>query len=201
MRILVLVVLLAACEWASADRPVTTNPAPVPCALGELCVSEIGALANCSIVAEYAASKRLGNYAAQEDRAPVVSTYQRSCRAHRIEVVEARCIEHAIGVWEMTRCAPRMFADLIAGEAECAAAVTTLVTTTKTLESSPSLDAWVARVVDVYRTSCHDDRWPVALARCVRDHGHVGDYDLMRCYEYAPAGLRTSIAARIAALR
>ena len=168
------------------------------CDLGLLCLSKLCVRppgADCKAVAGTLASLELGNYAAEEELAPIAAKQRAACERALVSKEEGACLEAARDLWSAEACAPRMFP--AAAPADLAACAKIAGRLEVKGDLAPPQRAWMDAAVRALVESCREDRWPRALVQCALAQAQPGDVSLGSCNGSAPRGLTTRITSRI----
>ena len=152
--------------------------------------------ASCTDVGIAAASFEVGNYASDEERAPIARRYRARCVKARLDHAERQCVFEAPDELTVAYCAPRFWPkhviDLV-DTATCAALTHQIRIKTG---ASPEGEIGERRLAALQR-SCEEDRWTAAFGQCagaLQSASYVVPY----CQHVAPAPLMTRLQDRMA---
>ena len=159
--------------------------------------------ATCSDVGISTAALEIGNYATEEERAPIATKYRGRCRTVKLDQAERHCVFEAGDAPTVAYCAPRFFPQHIVqlvDRTACAEIENQIRAHSSALPAGqPGPDLW-ERQLAVVRRSCEQDRWTVAFGECARSQqvpNHIAPY----CQYVAPAPLVTRLQDRLAKVK
>lgn len=158
---------------------------------------------HCGAVAEDLTSLELGNYAPEEERAPVVAKFRAACVEARITAAEAECLGKAKDLWTAAQCAPRMFPELAAAGTDDCRRVADKVrasygTKADEFRRDPTMSKWFDTTMRIIQESCEQDRWPDSIKRCIL--GSTASTDALQgCNQAFPASLQQKLQERMVA--
>jgi hypothetical protein len=158
--------------------------------------------ATCANAAIAMASIDVGNYATDEERAPVIAKYETACTRYKFKDTERACLFGVREKWHVAYCVPRLMPETkieIVDAKQCDSITTDLRARLQQWGNQQPL--WAAQV-DALDASCRQDRWPVQLGQCARYSysPHYGNDPLMSCHQAMPGGwLSDQIKLRIEA--
>jgi hypothetical protein len=157
------------------------------------------AKATCASVANLMASLQLGNYADEDERAPVAGKYEQACVRRHTTLDELACLDDASSWRDLAYCTPQLAPNVplqLVAARDCAAIATQIH------------DRFGAKITDdaaleikLVLTSCEQDHWPAELGNCARTNVWVsrpGTQPLANCMYLAPRPLQTRITERFA---
>ncbi|MBX3158065.1 MAG: hypothetical protein KF773_19005 [Deltaproteobacteria bacterium] len=160
----------------------------------------------CRLVGTELASHEVGNYAEDEQLAPVVARWEARCAKEKLSLEERACILGArADASTLSYCAPRMFPAFpatILSAPECADLAASARAKVTGLRDMTSGERGVIEAkLGVLAASCERDRWPASFGECVRAGANPTE-PFQACLSVAPRPLRAKLDERLqAALR
>jgi hypothetical protein len=159
--------------------------------------------ATCTDVGIAAASLEVGNYASEQERAPILTKYRGRCRTVRLDQAERQCVFEAADAVAIAYCAPRFWPeqalDLVDVSA-CAGIASEIRARGNALPDAPDGQAiWERQLMAVQR-SCEQDRWTITFGECARTMA-VASYVAPYCQHVAPAQLVMRLQDRMAKVK
>jgi hypothetical protein len=164
-----------------------------------------GTPADCTRVADTLTSFEIGNYAAPEQRAPVVAKHKAACEATKVTSDEATCLGKARDTWAAKACLPRMFpakpVPTEGGPTGCSVVVGRMraAVMAEVGSNGSAAEAQLAKLLPVIQASCEQDNWPKNVVQCVVD-GKPGDTNAFQaCMNQLPKDLQDKLTQRLQA--
>jgi hypothetical protein len=192
MRIVLVVLLLAACDKAPASGPQGKERGDCygngTCDVGLTCLSNLCVRpppADCAPVAQKLASYRLGNYAPREERDKVVGELTAACEAAMLSVEEGKCITDATSRYEVAKCPRPLLAELQGDADGCKGVGETMAKAlldgfATSPEQKRAAEPLIPELTAALTSSCVEDLWPDAAKQCVmsaKDFQAMGNCD------------------------
>lgn len=152
--------------------------------------------ASCTDVGISAASLEVGNYASEEERAPVARRYRARCVRTRLDRAERQCVFEAPDDVTVAYCAPRFWPNHVVDIVDtttCAA-----ITQQIRLRTGAAPEGQLGeRKLAALQQSCEEDRWTAAFGQCAGAM-QSASYVVPYCQHVAPAPLLTRLQDRMA---
>ena len=180
------------------------------CDPGLLCLSNLCVRpppADCSAVAEDMASLELGNYAAPEERAPVVAKLKEQCEKVYVTKEQGQCLDKVKDKWAAAQCVPDLFPELASSKnGDCGLMADKMRTSMERQNggyyvNNPQMKKWLDIAMRVYRQSCDEDKWPDTLKKCTLQadmtQGANPQYPVASCNQLMPPELQQKMQERM----
>lgn len=194
--------VLAACgggdPTAGGERAVCRSDGT--CEVGLECWSEVCVRppsADCGAVARRLAAVKLGNYATDDERRPMLAELRAQCQQARLTAREGQCLAAAADDDALAECPRALLPELDGTRRRCAALGDRVIALGDgggaLIEAlgDDAVEAASAIVVD----SCLEDQWPKAVTTCV---GDAATLDAARaCADALPRSVRRSLERKL----
>lgn len=130
---------------------------------------------SCRVAAEVMVSIELGNYAAPEERAPLVAKAEQRCRAAKLSRDDLDCLAESRVQADVAYCAPKLYPDVplqvVTGEQCDTAAKQMRIQLERQLANMSTSDALpFMRQLNAAIDACKRDRWNPAMLQCAQTY-------------------------------
>jgi hypothetical protein len=187
---------------ARFEPPDTAHPPPAEPSVPQIVAAKVPE-ASCADVGRSIAALELGNYADEDERAPVNARHEARCVQAKLDRAERQCVFEAADQATMAYCAPRLFPAIpiqLVEPGECWAIMQKISDRMKTLPVVRSDQSIKDRRFLAIQQSCQQDRWTLRFGECVRTDPELSRLTLS-CSQFAPEPLRKKLADRLAAVK
>ena len=153
--------------------------------------------ATCAAVGSSLASVELGNYAEEDQRAPVIAKHEARCVKLKLSTDERKCVFEARDKVTIAYCVPRFVPDLpiqIVDATECPKIMDGIRGRMATL-NAPKQALWDRKLTALDR-SCRQDRWTFTFSECARTNAMAAQPT--DCLDLAPMPLQKLLQDRLA---